>query len=202
MLRTLTALPALAAGLAFSAPALAGNLDEPVAEAPVIVAPAPVAPVSPNWTGFYGGAELGYGNIDTNAPGVSGNDGVVGGLIAGYDYDFNNGFVLGGGVDYDWTDMGLTAGGVTADVDSILRVKLRGGYKIGNGLLYATGGWAQVDTPGGDEDGYVVGAGYEHMITDNISLGGEVLYHEFENVTGTTNDVDATTVQMRAAFRF
>ena len=83
------------------------------------------------------------------------------------------------------------------------RAKLRGGYELGNGLIYATGGYASADTSGlGDEDGYFVGAGYEHLISERFSVGGEVLYHEFDNFSGTTTDVDATTVQLRGTFRF
>ena len=182
-----------------SLPAYAGSVDEPMIEAaPAVVAPAPVMPASPDWTGPYIGGQLGFANIDTNAAGIDG-DGAIGGIIAGYDYDFGD-FVIGGGLDYDFTDIDL-GGGV--NVDSVWRVKLRGGYKLGNGLLYATGGYAGADTsPFGDEDGYFVGAGYEHMVMENVSLGGEVLYHEFENVGTTTTDVEATTVQVRASFRF
>ncbi|MEI4194613.1 outer membrane protein [Roseovarius sp. E0-M6] len=198
MLRTLTALPALAAGLALTTPAFAGNIEEPVIEDPVAVAPAPVVPASPDWTGFYGGAELGYADVTSNA--APSGDGAIGGLIVGYDYDFGNGFVVGGGLDYDFADIGLGGGN---SLESVFRVKLRGGYKIGNGLLYGTGGFAQADTDNlGSEDGYFVGAGYEHMLTENISLGGEVLYHEFDDFGATTTDVEATTVQARMSFRF
>ena len=65
------------------------------------------------------------------------------------------------------------------------------------------GGYAWADTDNlGDDNGYFFGAGYEHMITQNVSLGGEVLYHKFDNFGTAGVDVDATTVQARAAFRF
>lgn len=182
-----------------SGPALAGSATSPAPE-PEITVPAPApAPASPNWTGGYVGGQFGYGNADTNAPGVDG-DGAIGGLTAGYDYDFGQ-WVIGGGLDYDWADISLGAG--NPDLENIFRVKLRGGYKIGNGLLYGTGGWAQADTDTlGDDDGYFVGAGYEHMVTQNFSLGGEALYHEFSNFGTSTTDLDASTVQVRGTFRF
>ncbi len=198
-MRKTLALPLLAAASLASAPAFAGSVD-PAPSEPVIepAAPAPVAPASPNWTGFYAGGQLGYANIDTNAPGVDG-DGFIGGLTAGYDYDLGN-WVIGAGLDYDWTD--VTLGGVI-DVENVWRAKLRGGYKIGNGLLYGTGGYAQADTDVlGNEDGYFIGAGYEHAVTENFNVGGEVLYHEFDNFGGTPADVEATTVQVRGTFRF
>ncbi|WP_245962862.1 outer membrane protein [Roseovarius halotolerans] len=182
-------------------PAFAGSASAPAPD-PVVSAPAPApapAPASPDWTGGYVGGQLGYGNVDTNAPGVDG-DGAIGGLVMGYDYDFGQ-WVAGAGLDYDWADIGLGAGNPT--IENVLRVKLRGGYKIGNGLLYGTGGWAQADTDTlGDDDGYFIGAGYEHMITQNFAMGGEVLYHEFDNFNSTNTDVEATTVQVRGTFRF
>ena len=167
-----------------------------------VIAPAP-APAfsSPNWTGFYAGGQLGYAIIDTNLPDVDGED-LIGGLTAGYDYDLGD-WVIGAGFDYDWADVSIAP---TVDVESIWRAKLRGGYKLGGGLLYATTGYANADTNIiGDEDGYFVGAGYEHLITQNISLGGEVLYHEFNGFNSGPPggvEVKATTAQARATFRF
>ncbi|MFN3208386.1 MAG: outer membrane protein [Roseovarius sp.] len=196
------ATPIIAAALALgAAPALAGNTTPPLEDttvaAPVAPAPAPVN-VGPNWTGFYGGAQLGYGDVDTNVSG--GDDGVIGGLTAGYDYDLGR-FVVGGGLDYDWADIGVANNAAT--LENVFRAKLRGGYKLGNGLLYATGGYAQADTDNfGSDDGYFIGGGYEHMITQNFSMGGELLYHEFDNYSGTATDVEATTLQVRGTYRF
>ena len=80
----------------------------------------------------------------------------------------------------------------------MFRAKLRAGPKIGRGLLYGTGGYAWADTDNiGSDDGWFIGAGYEHRVTDQFSLGGELLYHEFDG-----GDIDATTLQARATFRF
>lgn len=178
-------------------PALAGSLDAPAPETPITPA-APVVGATPDWTGFYGGAEIGYGSVDTNVPGVNG-DGLIGGVTLGYDADLGN-WVIGGALDYDWTDINIAPG---ATVDSVFRAKLRGGYKIGNGLLYGTGGYARADTNVlGDDNGYFVGAGYEQRLSDRFSLGGEVLWHDFNNFNGTTTDITATTVQLRGTLRF
>ena len=182
-----------------SGPALAGSLEAPAPEPVMVPAAAPVAPASPDWTGFYGGVQLGYGDIGSNVAGLSG-DGFVGGVNAGYDYDLGN-WVVGGGLSYDYADISLGGG---SDLESIWRAKARVGYKIGDGLLYGAGGWAYADTNNlGSEDGYFVGAGYEHMLANNLTIGGEVLYHEFGNFgPSSTTDVDATTYQIRATYRF
>jgi opacity protein-like surface antigen len=217
---TAAAASALMAGTAF-----AGNV-EPAPMEPVIAPAAAPVFTSPNWTGFYAGGQLGYGSVDADGAFSdndddddddlfefdSDGDGFIGGLTAGYDYDLGN-FVVGAGVDYDFADIDVDGddGDLIigdefegATIESIFRAKLRGGYKLGNGLLYATGGYAIADTDDlGDEDGYFVGGGYEHLITDNMSLGGEVLYHQFEGF-GDFGDIDAdvTTAQVRATFRF
>ncbi|HAW47869.1 porin family protein [Roseovarius sp. A46] len=198
MFKTTTAIATVATLTAM--PALAGNVTEPTPE-PVVEAPAPApaAPLTPNWTGFYGGGQLGWAWVDTDTAGVDGDD-LIGGLVAGYDYDLGD-WVVGGGLDYDFADIGLS--GTTASVEKMARAKVRGGYKIGRGLAYGTGGYAWADTDNiGDDDGWFIGGGYEHLVTENISVGGEVLYHQFDNFGTASTDVDATTAQVRATFRF
>lgn len=56
------------------------------------------APISPSWIGFYAGGEPGYANVESDLPGVDGED-VIGGLLLGYDYDLGNDWVIGGGLD-------------------------------------------------------------------------------------------------------
>ena len=218
-------LSAAAASALMAGTAFAGNI-QPAPQEPVI-APAPM-PVyqSPDWTGFYAGGQLGYADVSgsgTNdsstgndnlsyvgpAYGFDANgDGFIGGLTLGYDYDFGGG-VVGVGADYDWTDITLGSNANPANntkLESIWRLKARAGAKIGDGLLYATAGYAQADTKDyGSEDGYFVGAGYEYLISEQFSLGGEVLYHEFNDFSGTDVpdfDTEVVTAQVRATFRF
>ena len=201
MFRTTTAIATVVAVMAAPA-AMAGNVDEPAPE-PVVTAPAPAAPVTPDWTGFYAGGQLGWANVDPDS-GLDDDDSLIGGLTAGYDFDLQNGFVLGAGVDYDFLDADLdnAAGNTVATGEEVFRAKLRGGYKIGRGLAYATGGYAWADTDDvGNGDGYFIGAGYEHLVTDNVSLGLEALYHDVGSFDGNV-DADVTTVQARGTFRF
>ena len=193
MFRTIALATTGAAFMATSA--LAGSLADPVVE-PIIEAPAPyVAPLS-DWTGAYGGLSLGYADISTSA-GDQG-EGATYGATLGYDYDFGN-FVLGGAVDYDFAD--IDVGGTT--VENLARLKLRAGYEMGRGLLDATGGAAQASLANrGEDTGYFAGIGYEHMLTDKVSIGGEVLYHAFDDFNGSGIDVEATTAAAKVNFRF
>ncbi|WP_424974540.1 outer membrane protein [Dinoroseobacter sp. S124A] len=179
-----------------SAPVLAGSLEDPVIAPPP--APPVIVPAGADWTGFYGGVQLGYGDVDSSASGVDG-DGAIGGLILGYDYDFGS-YVLGAGLDYDIADIDL---GSAATLEDVLRLKLRAGVEAGPALIYATGGYARAGTDNlGSDDGYFIGAGVDYPITEAWTLGGELLYHEFDDFDGSGVDVDATTLQARLSFRF
>ncbi len=186
-------LAALAA--TFSAPAIAGTLSAPVTEAALVMA-IPVAQGG-EWTGAYGGLQLGYGSL--NGSGGLEGDGAIGGLTFGYDHDFGQ-YVLGAGVDYDFANIDF--GGATT-LENVARLKVRAGYDMGDGLLYATAGGAQAQTSSmGSDTGWFGGVGYEHKLTQNISVGGEVLYHQFDDFNGSGTDLDATTAQIRTTFRF
>ena len=192
---------ALAGALILAGPAAAGSLEEPIAE-PTLApapAPAPVTTIGGDWTGLYGGVQLGYADVTTDGDADLDGNGAIGGLTLGYDYDFGQ-WVVGGALDYDVADIDLDD---AANLESVARLKARVGYDLGRSLIYGTGGWAQADTDNLDSsDGYFLGAGYEYLVTERISLGGEVLYHEFEDFDDSGIDVEATTAQVRATFRF
>lgn len=190
-----TALAAiLSAGLA------AAGSPEPAPAEPTVPAPAEPAPAMTDWTGFYGGGQLGFGDVSTSGAADLDGDGAIGGLTLGYDHDFGS-YVLGGAVDYDFADIDLDG---ASTLENVARLKARGGAKIGtDGLLYATAGAAQAEADGFDSDsGWFVGAGYEQMVTERFAVGAEALYHEFDDFDDSGIDVEATTVQLRGTFRF
>ncbi|SFS57395.1 Opacity protein [Sulfitobacter marinus] len=187
---------AAAATFAMGGAALAGSLEEPIVE-PVMTAPVVVADMGGNWTGFYTGLQLGYGDAD--GQGAQDGDNGLYGFHAGYDHDFGK-FVLGGELDYDKTDIDL--GGVST-LDSVARAKIKGGYDLGNTMIYATGGYALADTSGGDEDGAFYGIGMSYKVSEQYTVGAELLEHRFSDVGGTAgNDLDATTFTLRGSYRF
>jgi outer membrane immunogenic protein len=192
---------ALAAAVAvpLASPTLAGSLDTPAPSDPVYApAPAPL-PASSNWGGFYGGGQVGYGDLGAD---VSGS-GWLGGVHAGYNWEFGN-TVVGIEGDYDVTDIDI--GGGPDSLDNVARLKLRAGYATGPTLFYATAGAAYADATVGGADlsdsGWFGGVGVGYQVTDKLVVGGEVLSHSFDDFDGSGLDVDATTATLRASFRF
>lgn len=175
--------------------ALAGNLSEPVVETVATPVFEPVA-VGTDWTGFYGGLNLGYADVDGS--GAADGDDTTYGLHLGYDYDFGN-FVLGGEFEYDDASVDLNG---AAETDSVMRLKLRGGYDLGRTLLYATAGAAKLETSIGDDTGEFFGVGVAYQVTDRFTVGGELLEHRFDDIGGSGVDADATTFNLRASLRF
>ncbi|BDW86934.1 outer membrane protein [Roseicyclus marinus] len=191
----------LAAGLSsFAAlPAFAGGLAEP-ALAPVAVAPVPVVSTM-DWTGPSVGVQLGYGDVSTSGAAALDGDDVLYGLRAYYDFDFGD-YILGGGLQYDSTDIAL--GSVTT-VDSVTRLGARAGIDLGQNWAYGTAGWARAETSAatvGDSNGWFAGLGYEVFVADNVTLGAELLYHDFSDFTLAGLEADATTAALSVNFRF
>ncbi|MEM9550078.1 MAG: outer membrane beta-barrel protein [Pseudomonadota bacterium] len=149
-----------------------------------------------DWTGGYVGGQLGY--LDVDGTGAADGDDIAYGVHGGYDFDFGE-FVVGGEIEWDWTDVDL---GGAADVDSVGRLKVKAGYDLGNVLPYVTVGVAEVDTSLGDDTGGVYGLGVAYRLTDEWTISGEALYHDFNNIEGTGVDAEATSVNVRASFRF
>ncbi|SPH21216.1 hypothetical protein ASD8599_01965 [Ascidiaceihabitans donghaensis] len=194
----ITALAGLGTSLV-ALPALAGSPTETVAPEPVIASPPPPPPpvsLGGDWGGFYGGLQL--GNLDVDGTGAADGDDVTFGFHGGYNYDFGQ-FVVGGEFDYDFGDIDL---GGAATVDNVMRLKLKAGYDLGRTLIYATAGAARVDTSLGNETGEFLGLGVAYQINDRFVVGGEVLEHRFDDISGSGVDADATAVTVRASLRF
>lgn len=185
------------------APAFAGGLND-VAPEPTL---APVAaPVEYNtggdWSGAYVGAQLGYGDVDSNGAGLDG-DGTIGGVHAGYRADFGK-FVAGAELDYDVADIAI--GGTGDTLDNVARLKLMGGLDLGRSLVYATAGAAYADaTVGGadlSDNGYFAGVGMDYQVSDRFTVGGEYLMHKFDDFDGSGVDLDADTIKAKVSFTF
>ncbi|MFT7059213.1 MAG: opacity protein-like surface antigen [Pseudorhodobacter sp.] len=185
-----------------TAPAFAGGLntaiEEPALAPPVFVEP---ARADGDWTGFYAGAQLGYGDVDSDGAGSDG-DGALGGLHAGYRQDFGN-FV--GGVEFDF-DLSQIDLGATDELDNITRLKLLGGYDFGRTLVYGTVGAAYANATiagvDGSDDGYFFGVGADYQLNDKWTIGGEIVQNRFDDFDGTGTDIEAVTAKLKVGLRF
>ena len=175
-----------------------------VAPEPMIAAPAPAPAPGTDWSGFYAGGQLGYGDGEASGAASGDGDGFLGGLHGGYNWDLGS-YVLGAELSWDATN--IEEDGGAGEVDSIARLKLRAGADLGQNLLYATAGpsWMHASTDGGgnyDDTGWFLGAGIEHAWRENMTVGGEILYDRFDDFDKTGVDVELLSIQARVSFRF
>lgn len=197
MFKPFLRLSALVAGALIGSQAYAA--DMPVKAAPI--APAPVM----TWTGFYIGANVGYGWADVGAAGFSNQlNGVIGGGQIGYNWQAGQ-FVIGiegdfQGADESRSDSGTIGGiGFTVNQDIPWFGTLRGriGYAFDNWLVYFTGGGAwqrynlsvtALGTTVSDHTsrgGWTVGGGVEWMFAPQWSGKVEYLYTDTGNTSVT-----------------
>jgi outer membrane immunogenic protein len=193
---------AVLASLTLAAPAFAGGPTTALQEPVVTPSYSPALPAALDWSGFYVGAQLGYGDVNSSDATLDGN-GTLGGVHAGYRWDFGS-FVAGAELDYDSASIDLGVG--TDTLDDVTRLKLSGGAKFGNALIYGTTGIARAGaTVGGNElrdTGYFLGAGVDMALTERWVVGAELLKHQFNDFDGSTVDLDATTLKARVSLRF
>ena len=190
---------------ALAGPVLAADMPaRPIAKAPPYTAPAVVY----NWTGFYIGGHVGGAFAGDNSL-QSSDARFLGGVQAGFDYQFAPNWVLGAEAQYSWLSGGnnngvlfpagtLVTGNTANQIGSVTG---RFGYTWGPALLYAKGGYAWRDsnnigmtiggvpagftTSGNSKDGYTVGAGLEYLFAPNWSAKAEYQYYNFGTTTFT-----------------
>ena len=211
LLASVAALGLVAAGAASAA-------DLPSRKGPVV---APVYVPAFTWTGFYVGANAGYGWGNVNANGfanVGDLDGFVGGGQVGYNYQMGQ-FVVGLEADLQAADLssGNNLGLINVKTDYFGTVRARVGVAFDRFMPYITGGWAygnvKTSIPGigfssdrSHTGGYAVGAGLEYAVTNNIIAGVEYLYVDLgeKNILGAGTKVgtDFSVVRARLSYKF
>ena len=141
-----------------------------------------------NWTGFYAGVHGGY--AWGSGAGLN-PDGFVGGLQAGYNYQFSPSGVLGFETDISATSINDNVGGVKFGLDYLGTIRARAGYTMDRVMFYATGGAAYgrgaLEIAGLSNDqfhwGWTLGGGVEAMVTPNVSARLEYLYVDLAKET-------------------
>ncbi|ABD53262.1 outer membrane protein [Jannaschia sp. CCS1] len=199
-----------ALALLMAAPASAGGVVDPAPLDPVII-----SQPDHDWTGFYAGAQLDLvANAETTLEPfgqLMSFNGELAGLFAGYRYDFGD-IVLGGEIDYmrgtyDVDEIAPNILLLSPEVDvELLRAGIEVGYDLGDFLPYATAGYAHLtlDYGGFGEDsgdGWFAGIGADYRVSENVTVGAELLHHQFEfNDFGLQHEL--TTVGINVAFTF
>lgn len=119
------------------------------------------------WGGFVGLARVDAGVIEADAY-------TVGGEYARF---------------FDTSTFAAQLAYATVDDTDVDILGLSGEYRIfssDNLRFDIGGGWAQVDGPGGDADGFQVGAGVEHRFAGSpISIGGNISYLDMDGSDAT-----------------
>jgi outer membrane immunogenic protein len=206
-----------AALIALAAPAAAADMPpRTYSKAPAYTAPAVIY----NWTGFYIGGHLGGAFAGDNSL-QSSDARFMGGVQAGFDYQFAQNWVIGAEAQYSWltggTNTGVLFPGGTlvtgSNNNQLGSVTGRLGYTWGPALLYAKGGYAWRDnnnigvtvagapaaftTDANHKDGYTVGAGLEYLFAPNWSAKAEYQYYNFGNTTVTAGPADVVGARFR-----
>jgi outer membrane immunogenic protein len=147
------------------------------------------------WSGFYAGINLGAAFNDEDNGGDDDDDTMfIGGFHIGYNWQKPSNVVIGLEGDVDFAD----------DIDYLASIRGRLGYAMGPTLLYATGGVAFLGVDDDFEDdtltGWTAGLGIEHKLRENVSLGLEGLYYDFDE--DNFDDADFWTVRARLTYHF
>ncbi|WP_170348812.1 MULTISPECIES: outer membrane protein [Ruegeria] len=150
-----------------------------------------------DWTGAYAGFSFGY--ADAEGPNGSSGDDLTFAPHIGYDRDFGN-FVLGGELEYNSLSLDLGQG--EGSLDSMTRLKLRGGYDFGPALGYVVIGASRVDSSVDNDTAAVYGIGVAYPIGDRFVISGEALRQEFDDVTRSDGALDSNVFNLRTSFRF
>jgi len=199
---------ALLAGVATSA--FAADLPTSKPAPPMAYAPPPIF----TWTGFYVGVNGGggWGSMVHDDGVFADPSGGLGGLTAGYNYQFNQ-FVVGLEGDFDWGDIssrrGIDGAGSFGklDLNEFATVRGRAGFALDRALVYVTGGYAggeldsrlldantgSLSSDNSWRNGYAVGAGIEYAFTQNISAKAEYLFSQLGGKEITTPTYAART---------
>lgn len=160
-----------------------------------------------SWTGFYGGAQLGYGWAHQGWSTVGAlfdlawrTNGIFGGVHVGYNYQINM-LVLGVQAEINAGSIGGTViravRTYTGRTNAFGSLDLRAGIAVDRALLYVIGGLALTDNrhrtfetpPGGagltdaafrqNRLGWNIGAGVEYAFAPNWSARVEYRYYDF-----------------------
>lgn len=190
-LATASALSAANAADVYSPPA--SIKDEPVGYLPAIT-----------WTGFYLGGHVGSTFDAQNTLSIGGveivedlDDTGLAGFQLGLNWQTARNLVLGieGDMSFPFDDIGI---------DYFATIRGRLGYAVDKALFYTTGGAAFLESEDDTVTGYAVGLGMDYKIRQNVAVGLEGLYYNFEDDLGggVEQELEFFTVRARLNYHF
>lgn len=198
------------AAVSMTSAAMAADLTNNYAEPPVYNEPARAS----GWGGAYVGADIGM-----NGKGVfRGDKGLALGVHGGYNVDMDSG-VLGGELEVSHNgnaDLPVPGGVLKNRFRVAAKAKAGVGVNNNQTLLYGTAGVTMsnfkgsnnVSGPDGWKPGYLVGAGIEHKLSNNLSARVEYNYVGTGDVrttsggTSSKSDVRDQTVKVGMNYKF
>ncbi|MEJ6394298.1 porin family protein [Gymnodinialimonas sp. 2305UL16-5] len=169
------------------------------------------------WEGFYAGfaTNIIAPEFDNSNLMVPLQEGTGFGAYGGYNFALNDNFVVGAELGISGPASFQVNLNTDFEYDRVANARLRGGYAIGNALIYGTLGYQNVEfgaTPGisteGSADGLVYGLGIEVLLVDNVSVRMDYTSTHMSpdegSIIGAPSDVqiDANAIGLGVALHF
>ena len=169
------------------------------------------------WQGFYAGfsTNITAPEFDNSNLMVPLQEGAGFGAYGGYNFALGDSFVVGAEVGIGGPTTFQVDLSQDFEYDNVLNARIRGGYAIGNALIYGTLGYQSVDfsaTPGistnGSADGIVYGLGIEVLLVDNVSVRMDYtsthMNPDSGSIIGAPSDlqIDANAIGLGVALHF
>lgn len=170
------------------------------------------------WTGFYAGfaTNIISPEFDNSSSMVPLQEGTGFGAYGGYNYAVGDNFVIGAEVGLSGPTSFQTAlGSPDFEFENVLNARVRGGYALGNALVYGSLGYQMVNysasgtlSTDGSADGLVYGIGVEMLLNEQVSVRLDYtsthMNPEAGTLPGVTGDaqIDANAVGLGVALHF
>jgi outer membrane immunogenic protein len=170
------------------------------------------------WTGFYAGfaANIISPEFDNSTATTPLQEGTGFGAYGGYNRGIGESFVVGAEVGFSGPASFQTSlGSPDFEFERVLNARLRGGYALGNALVYGSLGYQTVEygaaagvSSDGTADGLVYGIGLEMLLQENVSVRLDYTSTHMAPESGTIvggssgEQIDANAVGLGVALHF
>jgi outer membrane immunogenic protein len=170
------------------------------------------------WTGFYAGfaTNIISPEFDNSTATTPLQEGTSFGAYGGYNYAVGDNFVVGAEVGFSGpVAFQTTLATPDFEFDNVLNARVRGGYALGNALVYGSLGYQMVNysaatgvSSEGSADGLVYGIGLEMLLNEQVSVRMDYTSTHMNPDAGTITggssgeQIDANAVGLGVALHF